>query len=122
MCKVRKAKQEFSKTQWEQPSKIGSRCQVCCGKNCAERQTTFAAWRKQQTGPASTATMELCVVWERGDKAEAERWLLEAPVTKLPSVDVKSYQCMHGLGGRPRWTTKQLDHQAVAAGRLWHPC
>ena len=36
------------------------------------------------------------------------RYVLSTAVEKLPSIDVRSFQAVHGLGGRPGWTQKSL--------------
>ena len=111
-CNVKKAKAEFSKTQWEQPAKAGSRCKECCSQNLRTSHEEFKSRKESQvhekTVAAPSIDSEDLVPWPSDDKQLAARYIVDTAVEKLPSLDPRSYQALHGLWGRAGWTQKKL--------------
>ena len=102
-CSQPLPKESFSKTQW---GSSRPKCEKCCTKNLNQRKQDFAdASAAGQQQPESS-------LWPAGTTAEvAARWILEAPMTDLPSESLKTKQALLAKQGNPKWSSVAMGRQ-----------
>lgn len=106
-CGIEKCKDAFSKSQWSMSQKTGSQCQVCSQQKVQANEENFT---KKYCAVGGNAAGENAEVQKLiADKADAERWVMEASELALPSENLKSYQAMHCLRSSPNWSGRAME-------------
>ena len=101
-CGESKVHAAFAKSQRDKSLEEGSKCLECAERDPKASQENFTEARRTRPSSQPVAPSE----WSKGDKAEALRWVLEAPPLSLPSICRKSYQATRILRGLADWASR----------------
>jgi len=123
-CSEPKARQDFSRTQWEMPAIIGGKCKQCClaaesttgfGKKETPREDSPRICAKEPPQANTCVQGEQKALGGSMDKSAASRHFMNCSELELPSVSITSYCAANVLRGRQHMNKFHEDASGIPA-------